>query len=119
MGETSAMTRWQRFGLVGAIAVLLLLLWQGPLHSQSVSNLQSEVWSLRREVSQLQAEVARLSRQPLPNTGAGPVTSTPPRSPIIGDRQMFDRLAILAIEAKDRLNALEARVGQLEQRLKS
>lgn len=70
-------------------------------------------------MQQLQAEVNQLRRGNI----AIPSNPTPsiPRSTrpsALGDRPIIDRLATLAIEAKDRLNALESRVSQLEARFK-
>ena len=101
-------------GLVTGLLVLLTLQTRTP--AQSSYNLQADINQLRMEVSQLQAQVAQLaSRQ-----GAQPSTRTVPRpsqpSPYLSDRQMLDRLAVLAIEAKDRMNALEARIARLEKR---
>jgi len=47
-----------------------------------------------------------------------PSISRPTRPLALGDRQIVDRLATLAIEAKDRLNALESRVAKLEARFR-
>lgn len=103
-------------GLIIATAILSVLLLQGRSSAQVSVNLQSDVTNLRYQVSQLRAEVAQLRSQ---RGGATPVAPAVPRrarSPELSDDQIIDRLATLAIEAKDRLNALESRVAKLEGR---
>jgi uncharacterized protein YceH (UPF0502 family) len=108
----------RRLGIVLSIAVLLVLMLQTDTAAQSSANLQADIFDLRSQVSQLRAEVAQLRRLPggsqIPRD---PVSQRIPRSPTPTDSQIVDRLAILAIEAKDRLNALETRVSRLEKRI--
>lgn len=101
------------FGLVLSAAVLGLFLGQNRGMAQSTVNLQADLFSLRSEVRQLRAEVAQLRGQrgmPVP----APARS---RSPQLSDGQIIDRLATLAIEAKDRLNTLESRMTKLEKQV--
>lgn len=106
----------RRFGLVLIAVVLALLLLQRGTAAQSVSNLQADLFELRSQVSQLRAQVAQLRGQ----SPSGTRTPTPgkiPRSPTDpSDPQIIERLATLAIEAKERLTALESRVAKLETR---
>jgi len=97
-----------------SLVALLLLVWQQQTPAQSPLNLQADIFELRNQVSQLRAEVAQLSQQG--GNRWHPPAQSLPRSSSLTDRQMLDRLATLAIEAKDRLTALEARVSRLEQR---
>lgn len=113
----------RRLGLlfVGLITLVALLFgWQEHTQAQVTVNLQADINDLRSQVSQLRSEVIQLRQQR--GYSAAPAPSLPSsrrtRSPELSDQQMLDRLAILAIEAKDRLNALEARVGRLESRLR-
>lgn len=104
--------------LVGLVIVAALLLgWQGRTQAQVTVNLQADINDLRSQVTQLRSEVIQLRQR---GYASAPAPSLPSsrrtRSPELSDQQMLDRLAILAIEAKDRLNALEARVGRLENR---
>lgn len=105
----------KRLGIILTIAVLVVLALQSQVAAQATVNLQADVNRLRQQVYQLQSQVSQLRRA----TGT---SSTPPaprrnqRSPELTDQEMIDRLATLAIEAKDRLNALEARVARLEGR---
>ena len=106
----------RRIGLVLIAAWLVVMVYQQRVDAQSVSNLQADLYNLRSQVSQLQQQVNQLSRGAAPPRSSAPVprNSTPGAS--LSDRQMLDRLAVLAIEAKDRLNALETRVTRLEKR---
>ncbi|MGI0488012.1 hypothetical protein ACN4EK_21445 [Pantanalinema rosaneae CENA516] len=110
----------KKFWVVGILITALLLMLQGRVTAQPSYNLQSDIYVLRAEVSQLRAQVAQLSARQ--GAGAAPSRSPAPtsraRSPELSDQQMLDRLAILAIEAKDRLNALEGRMAALEGRSK-
>lgn len=100
------------------VAIAIFLTWQSYTPAQSVANLQADIYNLRSQVNQLQAQVVQLSGQ---RSTARPSSGTPQRTqpgyPYISDRDMLDRLATLAIEAKDRMNALEARVSRLEKKL--
>jgi uncharacterized protein YceH (UPF0502 family) len=108
----------KKLSTILAIAVLLIVLLQTRSPAQSVSNLQADIFSLRSEVSQLRSQISQLgggrlggySPQPMPNQ---PRTIAGER---LTDPQIVDRLATLAIEAKERLKSLEARVSKLEQR---
>jgi hypothetical protein len=105
----------RRVGLGLVVTWFVLLLWQSHASAQSVTNLQADIYNLRSQVSQLQQQVNQLSQGSSPRiTAPAPRTSSP--SGNLSDRQMLDRLAVLAIEAKDRLNSLEARVTRLEKR---
>jgi uncharacterized small protein (DUF1192 family) len=104
----------RKLGIVLSIAVFLVLLFQRYTAAQSVANLQADIFDLRSQISQLRAEVAQLRHQPSSRIPSDPPSQRIPRSPNPTDQQIVDRLAILAIEAKDRLNALEARVSRLE-----
>ncbi|MDX2242084.1 MAG: hypothetical protein NW224_15470 [Leptolyngbyaceae cyanobacterium bins.302] len=106
-------------GLILATAILSVLLIQGRSPAQVSVNLQADVTNLRSQVSQLRAEVAQLRAQRGgTRVPAAPAAPRRARSPELTDDQIVDRLAILAIEAKDRLNALESRVAKLEGRSK-
>lgn len=107
------------FGLILTTTLLTVLLLQKHVSAQSTANLQADVNNLRLQVSQLQSEVAQIrSQRGIPSSVPAPSSSRRARSPELNDTQIVDRLAILAIEAKDRLNALERRVTNLEARLK-
>ena len=112
----------RRIGFVLITALLMVLLLQGYTAAQSTSNLQADIFELRSQVNQLRAQVAQLSRQTPPDSRPAPSRPSPsratPRNPTDPtDPQLIDRLAVLAIEAKDRLTALEGRVSKLENKL--
>jgi outer membrane murein-binding lipoprotein Lpp len=103
----------KKIGLVLSVAGLVIVLFQAGVGAQSTVNLQSDLFDLRSQVSQLRSEVSQLRQSSYSSRSGSPAplrtrTAEPTSEPIV------DRLAILAIEAKDRLNALEARVARLE-----
>jgi uncharacterized protein YceH (UPF0502 family) len=112
----------KRLGTIVALILVTVTLtialgWglQTRATAQATVNLQADVNQLRQQVAQLQAQVSQLNRR----LGAGTAAPTTPRSqrsPELSDQQIVDRLAVLAIEAKDRLTALERRVSVLEKR---
>jgi exonuclease VII small subunit len=104
--------------------MLLLGLWQHAAVPQSlsavgvrVSNLESQVYQLRSEVSQLNNAVRSLNRGNAPAPiSVPPLPTAPPRpvQPALTNQQMFDRLATLVIELKERMNDVEARLAKIE-----
>jgi polyhydroxyalkanoate synthesis regulator phasin len=85
--------------------------------AQSTANLQADIFDLRSQISQLRAEVLQLRQQNYQTKPSRVPTSNRNHVPTGRDEQILDRLATLAIEAKDRLNRLESRVTKLETRL--
>lgn len=91
---------------------------QGSSYLESrISRLESETYQLRSQINQLQSQVLGVN-QSTQRTG-----STKPAPPIAprGNRPasadpMFDRLATLAIELKQRINKLEAQVAELQKK---
>ncbi|MBM0741978.1 hypothetical protein JOY44_10130 [Phormidium sp. CLA17] len=106
-------------GLLFATTCAILLLWQSGTSAQAAFNLQNDINQLRSQMQQLQSEVSQLRRgsSSLPSNPT-PSISRPARTSTLSDRQIIDRLATLAIEAKDRFNALESKVFRLEARFK-
>ncbi len=100
--------------LIITTALCAVLLLQPRSLAQSTANLQADVSNLKSQVSQLRAEIAQLRSQRSTTPSTIPPIPRRPRSAELSDDQIVDRLAILAIEAKDRLNALESRVARLE-----
>lgn len=111
-------------GICLAVLLLLLIPLQNSAPAQSVSSLgarisrlESDNTTLRSEVSRLASQVSRLSN------AAGIRFSQPAPSPnsptrgVLSSDPMFDRLATLAIEQKERMDQLEARLNALESRL--
>jgi hypothetical protein len=111
----------KRIGIIRQIVIICLILLlplqsctpaqaQGSLESR-ISRLESEVFGLRAQVAQLQSQPRRSGAGRQPSApGASPGTAIPRPSA----DPMFDRLATLAIELKERLNAVEARLSKLE-----
>lgn len=99
-----------------ALVILGVALWVG-LHqptlaqlpssvSTRISRLESENSTLRSRVNRLESDIARLGR-------ASGVELSPPPSSTTGTPAadpMFDRLATLVIELRERIIALEAQV---------
>ena len=88
-----------------------LLIAQSTTQLESrVSRLESENSTLRSQINQLQNSVARLGR----NSGvelAPPVISSAPVGSSLADDPVFKRLATLVIELKERVVAVEDRLG--------
>lgn len=99
------------------IALLLLLtVLQGAASAQSVSQLSSQISRLESQnnllqsrLSQLEAQVSQIGRASGVRIPA-PQTRLPSASPLATD-PMFNRLATLVIELRERIVALENRVS--------
>ena len=108
--------------IITAIVVILLVLWHPkqpaiaqPGVDSRVSRLEAEIMSLRGQVNQLQTHIARLSN----SGGSAPRIEAPepqyiPQNSI--SKSMFDRLATLVIELKERMDSIDQRVRVLEGR---
>lgn len=119
-----AVAMLQKLAIALFTLILLLGLWPHGAVPQTfsnvnvrVSNLESQVYQLRAEVSQLRSQVYSLNRS---NTQApialSPAPPIPPRTapPELTNKSMFDRLATLVIELKERIKDVEARLANLE-----
>ena len=102
------------------VGVLALLCWcwvvgisqaqVGDIRLESrVRNLESEMSRMRSQLTQLAAQLSGSQRAapPLPSNASSPLLE-------LSLEEQFDNLATLAIELKQQLRALEARVDQLE-----
>lgn len=81
-----------------------------------ISRLESETYQLRSQINQLQSQLQGQNQSPSGRTGsAKPAPPIAPRGnrPASAD-PMFDRLATLVIELKQRINKLEAQVAELQ-----
>lgn len=107
-----------RIALLFTTTFTILLLWQNRTSAQATFNLQNDINQLRSQVQQLQSEVNQLRRGNFPPPNLTPSIPRPTRPSTLSDRQIIDRLATLAIEAKDQLNALESRLSKLEARFR-
>ena len=108
--------------LIITTTLLLIILWHQtkPVIAQPgvdsrVSRLEAEIMSLRGQVNQLQSQVARLSNSggSAPRIEAPEPQYSPPNSI---SKSMFDRLATLVIELKERMDSIDQRVRVLEGR---
>lgn len=113
----------RRRSLASAIVLgLSLALSLGPslgLPARADFGTDSRIARLEADLSRLQRRVARLESARSPDRAAPPAASpggSPPAA-APSDDPMFDRLATLAIELKDDLRAIEARLAVLEARL--
>ncbi len=80
-----------------------------------IARLESEIFQLRSQVRQLQSQIRNLPSSSIDRAAPPrPAPSTPSR-PVTSDDPMFDRLATLVIEHKDRMDRLEARIEILEE----
>lgn len=117
---------WQKLPqlwlLIFLVFLLLLLLNPVtlPLNAQSETEWRSQIYSLRGRVERLESEVRRLGQSNLSsnssfNSSSG---STPPQiidGELIGRSDpMFERLATLVIELKERIDKLEDRIKTIE-----
>ena len=97
-----------------------------PVAAQSTGVLSSELLNLRTRVNLLEAEVRRLrqsgSRTALPrrtdaSTPAPPINLPQTESQLGSTDPMFQRLATLVIELKERIVELEKRTATIEEKL--
>ena len=108
---------WQRIaGFILLVGCIWGLITATP--GRADIRLESRVNGLEYQLRLVQAELNRLSStaRSQPVQPASPTPSAPPASgAYLSLDQQFDNLATLAIELKDDLRALEARVAALEQ----
>ncbi|MEM1368094.1 MAG: hypothetical protein AAGG02_08745 [Cyanobacteria bacterium P01_H01_bin.15] len=110
--------------LVLLALVLTLSFWMKPAIAQrSTQSLSSEVFSLRRRVTQLETEVRSLRSQNLTARTAPSLAQPSTPTPVIGGAgigpsdPLFARLSILVIELKERIVVLETQTTDLQARL--
>jgi uncharacterized coiled-coil protein SlyX len=84
-----------------------------------VAQLESRILQLQYQVRRLQSQIRDLRNDNLdranPPRRANPPSESTPSRPITSDDPMFDRLATLVIEHKDRMDRLETRIEALEE----
>lgn len=100
---------WQYLSSAQPSSVPLIAQSTTQLESR-VSRLESENSTLRSQINQLQTSIARLGRNSGVET-APPVISSAPTGSSLADDPMFKRLATLVIELKERVVAVEDRLG--------
>lgn len=104
---------------MGALYLCLLLILTGCTTARASTQLESRLSNLEVDVSHLQNQVDHLESQLHRSSQlrAQPQLTSPqlkPEKSISPTDSMFDRLATLVIELKERLNNLEARLSKLE-----
>jgi len=111
-------------GMFCLTALIVGLVLPNRAIAQSTAQLESRLGRLESDIYQVRSELSRLESQ-IYNLGrSGSSTVAPPQSapryepnfPRSSPSQpaMFDRLATLAIELKERITSLESRVTRLE-----
>jgi BMFP domain-containing protein YqiC len=125
------MFNWQKlsnllwFLIVVSLLLLLIDLKISPVEAQSDTAVRSEVYSLRNRVDRLESEVRRLSQSnnrsnPSPNPSSGGTSAQIIDGELVGRSDpLFERLATLVIELKERITNLEKRMTALEEKLKT
>jgi hypothetical protein len=103
------------------VSVGVQIIHPHPIVAQSDTAIRSEITSLRSRVARLEAEIRSVGRSgSRPSTPSQPRQITPPQEVdgvIVGSSNpMFERLATLTIELKERVTSLEKRVAQIEQK---
>ncbi len=95
--------------------ILVTISWYG-LNSAAFSqqsrviNLEADIYRLEMRLNRLEAQISQISRG---HSAPAPINSGR-KQPQLSREQMFDNLATLAIETKDQVNKLQARVSKLE-----
>jgi chaperonin cofactor prefoldin len=101
--------------VLGVVFVPRLTLAQSPAFLESrVNRLETENAQLRAQMYQIQSQLNQLSGRPTPPKPAPNPTSSRTRRQTLSSDPMFDRLATLVIELKERVQSLEAQVAQLK-----
>ena len=108
--------------ILGLVLLPRLTLAQSPgLLESRIARIEAENFQLRSQVSRIESQLAQLSgrTRPQPSTPNQPVPQISYRTnrrQVSSSDPMFDRLATLVIELKERVQSLEAQVGELKKR---
>lgn len=116
--------RVTRIGVFALLFLLILWLFSHIATAQGSGKLNTRLNRLESKQEILRIDIRRLrdqldNRRRLPNrqqlSPSVPAPSSPSTfGPVPSDYSMFDRLATLVIELKERVNELEQRVDELE-----
>jgi outer membrane murein-binding lipoprotein Lpp len=116
---------FKKIGITCLALIIALVILSGGTLAQSSSALESRVsrlevdnYQLRSQISRLESQLSELSgrsasQTPSPTRPAPPAPRSPNRQVLSSD-PMFNRLATLVIELKERVQALEAQVAELK-----
>ncbi|GAB4174528.1 MAG: hypothetical protein Fur006_04390 [Coleofasciculaceae cyanobacterium] len=113
--------------VVFALLPRLTLAQSPPFLESRIARLESENFQLRSQLNRIESQLAQLTGQstasrretpslpqkPSPNPSASQSRSRTNRSALSSD-PMFERLATLVIELKERVQTLEAQVAQMK-----
>lgn len=108
--------------IVGFALLPRLTLAQSPgLLESRMARIEAENFQLRSQVSRIESQLSTLSGRPLsspqkpsPNSPAPQVSSRTNRRQMSSSDPMFERLATLVIELKERVQSLESQVAKLK-----
>ena len=113
----------QRFWLLCLLLLLLFTFIPRFSNAQSIglesriSRLETELFQVRSRLSNLESQISRVERPaPTPSPTRSPQRSSPRQPTISPSPEMFDRLATLVIELKERIQTLETKVAALEEK---
>jgi outer membrane protein TolC len=104
--------------ILGSVALMLLALQTFLPAQAQVGLVESRLARVESELAGIRSQLSQLSAlRPSPGVAVpAPRTALPPQRPTKFTDAQFDRLATLVIESRDRIEALEAKVAQLERR---
>lgn len=115
----------KKIGVLAIALIFTITVFSSRILAQSsaalesrISRVESDNFQLRSQIANLEAQVATIKGQSSSQTPI--IRPQPPVVPPRTNRQvrssdpMFDRLATLVIELKQRIQALEAQVAQLK-----
>lgn len=108
--------------ILGFVLLPRLTLAQAPgLLESRMARIEAENFQLRSQVSRIESQLAQLSGRPLsspqkpsPNSPAPQISSRTNRRQVSSSDPMFERLATLVIELKERVQSLESQVAELK-----
>ncbi len=99
--------------------ILVIIGWYGLNSTASsqpsrVTNLDADLSRLESRINRIEAQLSQLSRGQSPVSPAPSPINSGRKPPQLSREKMFDNLATLVVETKDRVNKLQARVSKLE-----
>ena len=108
--------------ILGFVFLPRLTVAQSPgLLESRISRIEAENFQLRSQVSRIESQLAQLSgrpfsspQKPSPNSPAPRISSRTNRRQVSSSDPMFERLATLVIELKERVQSLESQVAELK-----
>ena len=111
----------QRFWLIALLFLLLFAFLPQISNAQNarlesqISRLESDIFQIRSRLSNLESQISRVDRSSRTPSPTPQLPSPDQRTSIPPSDAMFDRLATLVIELKERIQVLEKKVAALEE----